>query len=578
MTVLLDQRYERTLDTMLNEEAGTSSLQLWTFDDLAHRRRAEARFARIGVSARCRSAYKPLLHFFLEEVDRQSIARAKIAYPVCDEAPANRFRLEAYPLAGLMAGAEISFEPKREPSLAYEVTLDFRNGARQSHSVLVPNRLHADLHGRLALSPTGWIVRDGEGPGQRIETDYERLFHAILDAAGTADWPVEEPYFPEMLIRVAFPARDEPLNFGQEVVSLREALHEDLCFSLLDLFHRRSGRAPGDRQLQPGRIVPVVAQSVDRVTARVEVRPITRFATGRRDQSKPTPHRAPGLARLNVELDRVGGRRFEARSVGGRRIVGRYVAGSEAPVMISGGQHANEITGVLGALFGAIALARRPNAHFSVCPLENPDGYALHQHLCRSDPNHIHHAARYTALGDDLEYRHASVWEKRIRTEAERLTRAKLHINAHGYPSHEWTRPLTHYIPRGAEMWTLPKGFCFLVLHHEGWGDLAMKMLQIVTHKLHSVSGLVEFNARQIDLFKRHAGDFTSLMVNGFVCLCRPDERSAVPVTLVTEYPDETIDGDALIAGRNAQMAAVVAAYEAWQECACGPLLPQDRP
>ena len=43
--------------------------------------------------------------------------------------------------------------------------------------------------------------------------------------------------------------------------------------------------------------------------------------------------------------------------------------------------------------------------------------------------------------------------------------------------------------------------------------------------------------------------------------------HTPAPVALITEYPDETIDGDALIAGTTAQAAAVVAAYEAWQDC-----------
>lgn len=37
-------------------------------------------------------------------------------------------------------------------------------------------------------------------------------------------------------------------------------------------------------------------------------------------------------------------------------------------------------------------------------------------------------------------------------------------------------------------------------------------------------------------------------------------------MTLVTEYPDETIGGTAFEAGHAAQMEAVLAAYEAWQE------------
>jgi uncharacterized protein (DUF433 family) len=46
------------------------------------------------------------------------------------------------------------------------------------------------------------------------------------------------------------------------------------------------------------------------------------------------------------------------------------------------------------------------------------------------------------------------------------------------------------------------------------------------------------------------------------------DDRHTVPMTLITEYPDETIYGDAFIAGHRAQMETVLSAYEAWQDIA----------
>ncbi len=129
-------------------------------------------------------------------------------------------------------------------------------------------------------------------------------------------------------------------------------------------------------------------------------------------------------------------------------------------MMISAGQHANETTGIVGALRAANRLAARKGAHFTISPQENPDGYEIHKRLCVLQPHHMHHASRYTALGDDLEYRSGeSLFEKAIRVEAEALTNAKLHVNLHGYPSHEWTRPLSGYVPRSFAMWTLPKGF-----------------------------------------------------------------------------------------------------------------------
>ncbi len=82
-----------------------------------------------------------------------------------------------------------------------------------------------------------------------------------------------------------------------------------------------------------------------------------------------------------------------------------YVSGHETAMMISAGQHANETTGIVGALRAASRLSARDGAHFTISPQENPDGYEIHKRLCVLQPHHMHHASRYTALGDDLEYR-----------------------------------------------------------------------------------------------------------------------------------------------------------------------------
>ena len=74
----------------------------------------------------------------------------------------------------------------------------------------------------------------------------------------------------------------------------------------------------------------------------------------------------------------------------------------------------------------------------------------VHQRLRADNPLHMHHAARYTALGDDLEYRSGKQpLRKGDPPRSRRLSGAKLHVNLHGYPSHEWTRPLSGYVPRG---------------------------------------------------------------------------------------------------------------------------------
>ena len=72
MTILLDARVPRTLATLLTTygsgDRHGAVVEAWLFEDQPARREAEIRLARAGVRARLRSAYKPLVHAFLEEI------------------------------------------------------------------------------------------------------------------------------------------------------------------------------------------------------------------------------------------------------------------------------------------------------------------------------------------------------------------------------------------------------------------------------------------------------------------------------------------------------------------------------
>jgi len=264
----------------------------------------------------------------------------------------------------------------------------------------------------------------------------------------------------------------------------------------------------------------------------------------------------------------VEGESFFTQTITGRQVHGRYHQGSDHPVMISGGQHANETSGVVGGLKAAQALALKASSHFSISPLENPDGYELHQRLIQNNPKHMHHAARYTALGDDLESRKQEpFYEKNIRQQAKQLSQACLHINLHGYPSHEWTRPLSGYVPNGFDMWTIPKGF-FLILRHNGedkWLRYTEKFLQFVTAKLSQIPELIDSNQKQTELYTQYAGEMSLRLIHGIPCMITQVQNPDVPVQLVTEYPDETLYEDAFIIAHQIQAATVLAAYEAHQ-------------
>lgn len=616
------------------ESGITVCLEAWTFDDEASRRKAGQLLFGKECTVKIRSAYKPLVHFFLEEADLHNLVRVRIVYPVHPECDPDRFLLEAYPLPALLPGVDIEFsagEPAGklagklagkpadstvdpETPLFYEVRMEYSDLHSETRQVFAPNRYLKDHTGNYCVASCGWLqerLPDGIMRGGPLVTDYEEIFQSAIDTLNNHTWPSTEPFFDRLSIQVTLPAADMPLQTGEEVLSLREALHEELYFSALELFQKRTGKTQGDRTIKPGQVVPeIVSGPVP--SLKIMVLPLDRHdytssqdsassqdSTGggnpdserERCEGKPVPDshsqgqsqspipapadypdldlldHAPEPERIFSEVARIGGQKFEAQSYSGRRIAAVYHPGKDKAVMISGGQHANETTGIVGALRAARELATRQGSHFSVAPLENPDGYALHRLLCADNPGHMHHAARYTALGNDLEYQDDScLYEKAIRHQAENLTGAKLHINLHGYPSHEWTRPLTGYIPRDFPAWTLPHGFFLVLRHHAGWKAQAETLVDRLTLALAQVPGLLRFTAGQLDLYNRFVKNPPFVIVNGFPCALQVREDSPVPLRLITEYPDETIHGPSFIAGHSAQKAAVLAAYEIFQE------------
>ncbi|MCZ3376937.1 M14 family metallopeptidase [Rhizobium sp. AG207R] len=571
MTVIFERSFEGTLSRLVADARPNQNFEAWTFDDRESRQQTERKLAEKGISARIRSAYKPLVNAFVEEIDLHDVNAIEIRYPVHPSAPENRFRLEAYPLAAMVGNRKITFTARADSDFHYDVLLKNKAGEDCQLKVLAPNRVHIDAAGETSVSPTGWLVPDGNAAGNRLATDYEQLFEETIAAVTHFDWGAREPYFEELNIRVALPAADEALSIGDEVMSLREALHEDFYFSLLEFFQKKSGRPLGDRGLKPGQIVPQILQSSGQISVKVETQPLsTRYWDGPEQQIE-TATEPLAVQQIEAELAKIGGEAFEAVTRSGRTVGARYIKGRDAAVMISGGQHANETTGGAGALRAARRLAGIEGAHFTISPLENPDGYALHQRLRQDSPRHMYHAARYTALGDDLEYRTEEtagpyLFEKEIRFQAERLSGARLHVNLHGYPAHEWTRPLSGYVPRNFAMWTLPKGFFLIARYHSGWAAQAEQLLDKVTRHLGAIPGLLDYNNRQIALYEIHAGETGFRTINGFPCLANIDDRHTVPMTLITEYPDETIYGEAFVAGHTAQMETVLSAYRAWQE------------
>jgi Zinc carboxypeptidase len=574
MTILLDDRVPRTLDALVRDWAHErhrgAYLEAWLFEDEAARREAERTLARVGVKARLRSAYKPLVHAFLEDIDTTDLERITIRYPVHPEADPLRFLSEAYPLAVWLEGVDTVLEPG-DPNLTYQAKAEYRDGRVAEHAVFAPNRLRRNHLDGIDLAPTGWLRITGRPDGapdvdEDIETEIEMVFHKVMEAVASHEWPAQEPYAETLAIDVTIAGIERPLAYDDEVMSTREALHEDFYFSALEFFKHRSGRPPEDRGLQPGQIVPDIRAGEGDAHVRVELR-----AFGppqdpvRPEQDLDTADAAPGLAQIHEELAALPGKVFEGRSREGRPVRGLYRPGSRPAVLVTGGQHPNETSAPVGALRAVRRLLANPETNIALIPIENPDGYALHGRLCESNPRHMHHAARYTSLGSDVDFdRGNPTYEKGARLQALEMSGAQLHINLHGYPAHEWTRPFTGYLPRGFELWSIPKGFFLVMRHHRSWAQPARALIEAVTKRLSTVPGLPEFNRRQVEICSIHSGGAPYEIVNDVPCLLSPDERYSTPLTLITEFPDETIYGEPYRFAHTVQMTTVLAAEEAY--------------
>ena len=555
MTSLLEVDIPRTLVELVQDHAkpGTS-LEAWVFEDEPARRAAEAALADAGVRARIRSAYKPLLHFFLEEVELSGLTAVTVRTPGHALAAEGRFRIEAYPLAALLRGVALQFEKGTE-ELHYVVITE--HGARRTeHRVFAPNRERRSVLGECSLSPCGWLQ------GKPLATEYELTFDKIMQAVAGHAWPKTQPHFEVLEISVHTGGIEQRLPYADESVSTREALHEDLYFSLLEYFKAANGLGAEDRTLQVGQIVPDIRSGTGSTRIRVALCPAD--CETWMDDSQPLESAGRPLAPAQIlrEVEALGGTRFDVVSGQGRPVLATLIAGGGPGMLVSGGQHANETSGVVGALRAAKVLKEKGRG-FALIPQENPDGYAMHGKLRRHNPRHMHHAARFTGLGDDLEFRDNEPFgERAARLEAFRRTNAILHVNLHGYPAHEWTRPHSGYVPPRSASWMIPRGFFLIMRHHPGLEAKAESFVRKLAERVSCVPGLKEFNEAHLAAFAAHLGERPEPIHHSISCVIGETARFVPRFTLVAEYPDETIYEDAFRFAHTVQMATVLEAAE----------------
>ena len=565
-------------DALARDPEPDATAHAWLFEPASARRAAEGRLAALGVRARLRSAYKPLLHAFLEEIDFADAVAIDVSYPVVAGAHPDRFLFECHPLDALIGDRRLTFRPGKAydpaavgvcdadgaPALGHDVALLGARGERRAVRVPVPVRWSEAPAGARTLDACGW--HDGS-----LRTDLEAALDAALGRVERLPPPRPGSVPERVCLRLEGPFEDEPLPIDEECVSLAEVAHEELLFGATERLRGTGGPRDGVRGGAPGRqIAPLVrAAPGGDWTLEVGIEPVPSDAPSTDAVEGADPERldratswlAP--AAVNACLESIGGEAFAATTRCGRTVNARRVrargGGPGAPVVLSAGRHANETTGTVGALRAAAELAATGDVEFAVAPLLNPDGHALFAECCEAFPRHMHHAGRYSALGADPAEDAADAGV-RVLAEARRRTGATLHVDCHGYPAHEWTRPFAGYLPRGFEAWTIPRGFFLICRHAPGLRAQADRIVDACVHALNGLPELMALNAGQLARRARYLPDEAMDVRSGVPVFVGTVPDPAFPLCLVSEAPDETVQGERFRLLHEAQRRTVLAA------------------
>ncbi|WP_407571950.1 zinc carboxypeptidase [Deinococcus altitudinis] len=530
-----------------------------------------------------RSAYKTGYFWLTEEVQplwrRAQADRLSVTYPAGPEDSPGRFLQELYPLAALLEreGLAVEFLSGGAGS-SYSAEL-FRGAVQVwAGSCFVPLRPRQSTDGRAVVGPTGWLtLRAGTGGAHdqplhdgRLATDGELFWDwycgtVLPRLLALADQRPGLPIFRNLSVELSLSEPDLDIGVLDERISMTEALSEEVYFGTVDALKRHLAQSATSRSLMPGRIVPVVTAAPGRDGwARVI---LSEYGAVETPAEHPTEAFGPGTAvnpgsgqsafpwnpLLTWRAAREQADRFQLEwHVAAMSVEGRPVPAvvrrddTTGGILVTGGQHANETTGPVAAvqLIGILAASPVP---FAVLPLENPDGAALHRALIQGNPDHMHHAARYTSLGDDLEARVRDGrprWESRGRVWAAQAVQATLHLNLHGYPAHEWVRPYSGYAPFGFESWALPAGFVTILWYHPGFSDQARSLANAIASRLLKLPDVVAHAGLACRANAAHSARPHYELIQGLPFILTEQPAALCPLTVITEAPDETVYGE----------------------------------
>ncbi|MCP4997572.1 MAG: peptidase M14 [Hyphomicrobiales bacterium] len=456
--------------------------------------------------------------------------------------------------------------------IAYRLELIGRDGLLQNREIAAPNHFATDRAGQRIYAPSGWLqVHSDKKPELNCSkvfcADLEHAFDLVMTALAAERWPAGEPFFNRLELRVEGSFYDTPLPLAHECMSTVEAMHEDLHFSALELFQEIRGLSYTDRTLRPGQLVPTIVFNDGPMRVSITAERDPDIDADKSVSASPLIDLAdaghwlePG--QIKAHLQDIGGEPFDVRSRRGRPVWSTHIDRPGPNMVITSGQHANETSGPVGALRAAKHLTESGRNGFTVSPLVNPDSYALFRELSGQYPHHMNHAARFTATGCDLLYVERG-FENEAHHIAKEKTGARLHLNLHGYPAHEWTRPFSGYISRGAELWSIPREFMLIRRFAPGWKVQGESILDAIIDELKGFDPIVDFNNEQRERSRLYSGSFPFNHRGGIPYIIEEVDDDLFPITIITEAPDETVYDDAFRLFHTVQMKTVLAAADA---------------
>ena len=313
-----------------------------------------------------------------------------------------------------------------------------------------------------------------------------------------------------------------------------------------------------------------------------------------------TPHestsltwRAGVLPHVHVTL---AGRSYQERSILALELTypprasQRKLAVWKPTLLLTARQHANEVSSTNAALALARDLAIKRQDYLKhmnviIVPLENPDGAHLYSELAAQNPEHLLHAARYTALGADLT---TATWEDdhplsegHVRRQLWVKWQPIVHLNDHGYPAHEWQQPFAGTIPYLFPGWSMPFGVFTKLIYTPLHSNLAARFEDIMATLFDKIEPeWAAWTQTALARWKRYQGPNPPLTLRAIAGLPfqddirKVDPKSTVfsqrypditPLTVITEVPDEGVN--------NTHLAWCVRAHRAQQEAVLRALL-----